>query len=508
MKYIDYIQLNPLQKIGKAMKEFFVNLPANLSKFFKFVGTKIAAFFVMIVMGFKNYGQTFIEGGWTTKLSYVIMGFGCMIRGQLIKGIVFLSLEVGYFYFMSSFAWNYLRKLNTLGTVETSTGFNDMGIKEYIYGDNSMLILLYSVMSIMITIGFVAFYITNIKVAKNCEDLQKNGKKPATIKEDVKDLLDKNYHKTLLTLPVILVGIFTILPLIFMILIAFTNYDTNHQVPFKLFTWIGVGNFSDVFFNDPIKADTFQNLLIWTGIWAVIATFSNYIVGIIFSLMINKKSIKCKAVFRTMFVLAIAVPQFVSLLLMAQMLHANGVVNIILDDLGIVDQLRHLGLSPMEYDYIPFLTDPNWARFTVLVVNMWVGIPYTILITSGILMNIPEELYESARIDGASPVVTFFKITMPYMLFVTTPYLIQQFIGNINNFNMIFFLTGGGPANPTYYSAGDTDILVTWLFKLTTGKNDYALAATIGILVFIISAFVSLVTFNLSKSSRNEEEFS
>lgn len=198
-----------------------------------------------------------------------------------------------------------------------------------------------------------------------------------------------------------------------------------------------------------------------------------------------------------MFVMTIAVPQFVTLLLMGQILSNSGVMNVLLQQLGLTTE-------PIQF----LSGNALIARTTVVIVNMWIGIPYTILITSGILMNIPEELYESARIDGAGPVTTFFKITMPYMLFVTTPYLITQFVGNINNFNVIFFLTGGGPMNSRYYNAGDTDLLVTWLYKLTMDKNDYSLAATIGILVFVICATVSLLTFNLSKSSRNEEEFS
>ena len=216
--------------------------------------------------------------------------------------------------------------------------------------------------------------------------------------------------------------------------------------------------------------------------------------------MINKKGIKGKSIFRTMFVMTVAVPQFVTLLLMSQILsdNPNGVANILLRSIGVLG----------EGDYIRFLTDPWLAKITVLVVNLWIGVPFTILSASGILMNIPEELYESARIDGAGPVTTFVKITMPYMLFVMTPSLIQQFIGNINNFNVIYFLTGGGPTNPDLYNAGDTDLLVTWLFNLTTSYNDYSLAATIGILVFIFCATLSLITFNMTKSAKDEEAFS
>ncbi|MBQ9987363.1 MAG: ABC transporter permease subunit, partial [Erysipelotrichales bacterium] len=116
-------------------------------------------------------------------------------------------------------------------------------------------------------------------------------------------------------------------------------------------------------------------------------------------------------------------------------------------------------------------------------------------------------LYESATIDGAGPVTQFFKITLPYMLHVTTPYLITQFIGNINNFNVIYLLTAGDPKSLNYYQAGETDLLITWLFKLTTVEQNYAVASVIGIIIFIICAVVSLITFNKSSAMTKEDKF-
>jgi len=211
--------------------------------------------------------------------------------------------------------------------------------------------------------------------------------------------------------------------------------------------------------------------------------------------MINKKGIKFKGFWRTIFVLTIAVPQFVSLLLMSKMLDASGPINVLMQNWGLIS-------SPIN-----FLTNGTIAKVVVVVVNMWIGIPYTMLITSGILMNIPEDLYESARIDGAGPVIAFFRITLPYMLFVTTPYLITQFIGNINNFNVIYLLTTGGPKSLNYFQAGETDLLVTWLYKLTVTEQNYSLASTIGIIVFVISAILSLLAYNMSSSVKKEETF-
>lgn len=164
-----------------------------------------------------------------------------------------------------------------------------------------------------------------------------------------------------------------------------------------------------------------------------------------------------------------------------------------------------MGIYPKA---LPFLTDGLWAKCSVIVVNMWIGIPVTMLMTTGILMNIPAELYESAKIDGANPFIQFTKITFPYMWFVTTPYLISNLIGNFNNFSVIYFLNNGGPLTLDYYKgAGKTDLLVTWLYKLTKDNGDYNLAATIGIIIFIISALTSWISYSRSKSLKNEEGF-
>ena len=159
---------------------------------------------------------------------------------------------------------------------------------------------------------------------------------------------------------------------------------------------------------------------------------------------------------------------------------------------------------------LKFGIDINTTRICIVIVNMWIGVPYSMLMCSGILMNIPNDLYESARIDGASPARRFFKITLPYMLFVTGPYLITQFIGNINNFNVIYLLSGGGPGDIMLYTDGakGTDLLITWLYKLSLGTDrNYKLASVIGILVFVISAVFSLIVYNKSSAVKGEDNF-
>jgi arabinogalactan oligomer/maltooligosaccharide transport system permease protein len=214
----------------------------------------------------------------------------------------------------------------------------------------------------------------------------------------------------------------------------------------------------------------------------------------VLAMIINRKATRFKNFWRFCFVLSIAVPQFISLMIMRTMLQRQGAINVILQNMGIID-------SP-----IPFFENAGWARVTVILINLWVGIPYTLLQVTGILQNIPAELYEAARIDGAGAATIFFKITLPYMLFVTTPYLITQFTGNINNFNVIYLLSGGGPTN-IGDTAGQTDLLITWLYKLTIDNQYYNIGAVIGIFTFLLLSVIALVTYRNSASYKNEEAF-
>ena len=123
------------------------------------------------------------------------------------------------------------------------------------------------------------------------------------------------------------------------------------------------------------------------------------------------------------------------------------------------------------------------------------------------MKGIPRDLDEAARVDGANAVQIFFKITLPYMLYVTTPYLITTFTGNVNNFNVIYLLSGGDPVTNLESTAGSTDLLVTWLYKLTVDKQYYNIGAVIGILTFIILAVAALLTYRNTKSYKEEGGF-
>lgn len=436
------------------------------------------------------------KGSIWTRLSFLVMGAGCVRYKQYVRGLIYFLTEIGFFYFFKNFALQYLSKFNTLGTETQKKVWNDeLQIFQRFPGDNSMLILLYSVLSLAVVLVFLYIWYANIRDSWNAQQNMEQGCKIDSFRDDLRSLTHERFHMTLLSMPMLTLVLFTLLPIIFMILIAFTNFDADHQPPGNLFTWVGMTNVTDIFLGNEIKTNTFFGLLGWTIIWAILATFTNYILGMLLAVAINSKLVKLKQVWRTCFIIAIAIPQFVSLLLISRALEPAGAVNVLLQKLGLID-------SPL-----PFLLDPTLARIVVVVVNMWIGIPYTMMTFSGVLMNIPAELYESAEIDGAGPIKKFTSITLPYMIFVTAPATITTFVTNFNNFNVIYLLTGGGPFSLDYYQAGKTDLLVTWLYKLTVNRNDYSLASTIGIFIFILVSTCSLIVYNRTGAVQKEDQF-
>lgn len=445
-----------------------------------------------------SVGEAIAKGNALTKCSLFVFGLGNILNKQIVRGLVFLAIEIAYIYYMVTFGISAIGNFMTLGTKEQGQTYNEaLGIYEYTTGDNSMLFLLYGVITIVLTLAIIFIACMSAKSAY-CTQLRKErGMHIPGIKDDLLSLREENIHTGLLALPIIGIIIFTIVPLIFMILIAFTSYDHEHQPPGNLFGWVGLDNFKTMLGQGSKLAATFWPVLGWTLVWAVFATFSCFILGIILALLINRKGTRIKGFWRFMFVLSIAVPQFVSLLSMRTIFNANGPVNVLLREFGMIGATES----------IPFFTDPTLAKITIICINLWIGIPFTMLSTTGILQNIPADLYEAAKIDGASAFVIFRKITIPYIVFVMTPNLITSFTGNINNFNVIFLLSGGGPDTLDYYYAGKTDLLVTWLYRLTITQKDYNLGAVIGILVFIILATLSLLTYRHTGSYKDEGAF-
>lgn len=474
----------------------------------------IKNFFCSIGRFFKDFGVAVVKGDIWVKLSLLIMGAGYFGRKQYVKGVLMTALQAVLIAFTVLFGLPYIGKFDTLGDVRRESVY-DPALRKNVVNDydHSFKILLFGLISIIVIIVAVVIWIRNVVSVRKLQMLAENGKHINTFREDVREFRNGKFHITLLSLPVSGIVCFTIIPLIVIILVAFTSYNKTHMPPAELFTWVGFDNFEKMFSSSLTTTFnySFGKVLSWTLIWAVTATATTYIGGILLSMFLNNSKTKLPKMWRTFFVIAIAVPQFVSLLLVRNFFADMGIVNTICSNLGITDFLKEIGLVRSSLDHIPFLTDPTWAKFTIIIINIWVGVPYLMLIATGVLMNIPTDLTEAARIDGANGFQIFRKITMPYMLFVTGPYLVTQFVGNINNFNVIYLLTNDvyitldqKLANST---SAETDLLVTWLFKLTQNDYNYNMASVIGILVFIICAVFTLVAFNFMIKGDREEDF-
>ena len=376
--------------------------------------------------------------------------------------------------------------------------------------DNSFLMMLFGILSFAIIGLFIVIWNLAIASSYKADQDIAEGKKPTTFVEDAKTLLDGRFHIALLSPAVILLLIFTIIPTILMILIAFTDMAESTMISGqRLVSWVGFENFAALFSQSGgTKVATevgknFLGVLGWTFIWALVATFSCYFGGIFLALLLNRKDVKFKKFWRTIFILTIAIPQFITFLILRNMLTQSGPLNTMFGtkiDFLQMGSGQLTGIAAQDAGRI-------WlARATVLIINLYVGIPYTMLMTSGILMNIPADLYEAATIDGANKWQMFRKITLPYIIFVTTPYLISSFIGNITSFNTIFLTTGGGP-NVEGSIAGKTDLLVTWLYKMTIDEAIYNAGSIIGILTFLITASITLIAYRNSKAYKEEDTF-
>ena len=425
------------------------------------------------------------------------MGLGSICHGQVVKGILYLAAELGYLAFMVRYGLHNLAMLITLGEVEQQEVWDEaQQVYLYVQGDQSVLLLLYGVATLLLTLVMFLIWRGSLKSAYKAQCLQQKGSHVNTFREDLTTLLDDNIYRLLMTPPMFFITALTILPLIFMICMAFTNYSKidNHLV---LFDWVGLDNFFTLFDSNSVLGSTFWRVLGWTLVWAFFATFTNYFAGMILAIIINRKDTKAKGFWRFCFVLPCAVPMFVSLLIMRTMLQPEGAVNVLLRQMGFI----------AAGESLPFFTDPTWARVTVILINIWVGVPYTLLQLTGVLQNIPADLYEAATVDGANAVQTFFRITLPYMFYVTTPYLISTFTGNVNNFNVIYLLSGGDPVTDLASTAGSTDLLVTWLYKLTIDKQYYNVGAVVGIMTFIILSVGALFSYRRSKSYKEEGGF-
>lgn len=417
-------------------------------------------------------------------LSALFMGLGQFSNGKIVKGILFSAIELYILLCTIPYFQHSLWGLFTLGV--TRQHF----INGKATGDNSINLLMNGLLCVILLALALLAYVLNIVDAYKTGKLSECGSEKQKPK-GILGTLDRLFPVFMLT-PAFIVSVFLVLfPMLCSFAIAFTNYSSPYHIPPRnLISWVGLDNFKNLL-TLGVWNKTFVGIGTWTVIWAIISTATTYFAGLFLALLTNSKAISHKKLWRSIFVLPMAMPGFISLLIMR--LAFNG--------MGPVNQL----LVKMGFGKVEWLTDPMIAKVVLIVVNLWLSSAGIMVMMSGVLTGISRELYEASAIDGANERQQFWKITLPLVLYSTAPLLVMSLAGNFNNFGVIYLLTDGGPVDPTYKFAGSTDILISWVYKMTLQQSQYNMASVVSILIFIIIAVVSV--FNLKRTrSFNEED--
>ncbi|WP_391209420.1 carbohydrate ABC transporter permease [Psychrobacillus sp. L4] len=407
----------------------------------------------------------------------IIPGFGQFYNKQYVKGIILFVLIAAFFSsFSQTLNWGFWG-LITLGTIPQL--------------DHSIFLLIDGIIALLVGLIGLGIYAFNIYDAYINGKKRDEGFSLNSVKEQYHNLLDNGFPYLMISPGFLLLIFVVIFPIIFVILLSFTNYDLYHTPPAKLVDWVGIQNYIDIFSLD-LWRKTFFGVLGWTIVWTFGATTLQVAIGIFLAVLINQKDLKGKAFFRTVLILPWAVPAFISILIFSGMFNESfGVINN-----GI--------LSFFGIDAIPWMTEELWTRVALILIQSWLGFPFIFAMTTGVLQSIPDELYEAANVDGASIFQKFRSITLPMVLFATAPILITQYTFNFNNFNVIFLFNGGGPALPGQ-NAGGSDILISWIYKLTMTSGQYGKAAAITMLLSLIVVTVALWQFKRTNSFKQED---
>jgi arabinogalactan oligomer/maltooligosaccharide transport system permease protein len=418
--------------------------------------------------------------------SLVFMGLGHIIfLKQYLKGIL-LALIEAVMIILSPRVITVLYHLVTLGDPRP-----DLPIRQR---DNSVFMLIDGVMMLAVLGIYLAIYVISARSALNAWDEYKiTGRMPQS-KNPFSELLNRAFPIFGLSPTVLMIVFFVIVPLVFSVLVAFTNYSTpDHIPPNNTVDWVGAKNFAAMFGGEKTWTGALGRVAVWTLVWGSLATFTCYFGGTLLAVVLHESKIKVIPFFRTIFILPYAVPAVVSMLVWQNLLNGSfGTVNKTLIALHILQ----------DGAVIPWLSSQWMAKFTCVLVNFWAGVPYFMLLVTGTLTAIPKDIYEASSIDGANKFQTFVKVTLPLILYQTMPLIIMSFTFNINNFGAIFFLTGGQPvvADTTTTSAAGTDILVTWIYKLTITLMDYKYASVLAVMIFIVLAPFAIFNFRRTKS--------
>lgn len=389
-----------------------------------------------------------------------------------------------------------------------------------IQGNVSTILLLQSLIGVILSLFFIIFMIWSIKDAYHTSMNKFTSEKVLKQKEYFKEVYEKNFEYIILSPALFVIAFISIMPILFGFILAFTSIKGDYAMTGK-FNYVGFTNFFAIFDKNGAIGSTFGQafwrVLLWTFIWAIFSTLTVFFGGFFQALILNNRRVVFRKFWRTMLILPWAIPALLSQMIFKVFFSEAGYFNEVLQTFGINDMLRSLGMLGQEYSVLEgaeklfylgnervqwFSNKYNSAfvRTSLIFVNIWLGFPYFMALMTGIMTSIDKTLYEAADIDGATNFQKLRKITLPLVLSSTAPILVMTFSGNFNNFGVIYFITQGGPNEGISSTgfAGDTDILISWMYKLTVDYRIFNYASVFSILIFIFVGSISV--YNLSKT--------
>ncbi|CAM3160961.1 sugar ABC transporter permease [Paenibacillus lupini] len=408
----------------------------------------------------------------------IVPGLGQLYNRRWIKGIVFLVIGLSLIAALSVPIANSIAGMITLGDNPET--------------DDSRNLLVQGLLSSIIGIILLGLYVLNLLDARKDAKKRQEGTRTPSVRQAFQDSWEHGFPYFVVVPNFIMMALIVIFPLLFMISLAFTNYNLYNSPPAHLLNWVGFANFKSLF-TEAVWSKSLITVLSWTVVWTLVATTLQIVLAFFLAVLVNDSRVKFKRLIRTVLILPWAVPSFMTVLVFTAMFN---------DTFGAInrDIFSHFGVT------IPWLSDPTWARIAIISIQVWLGFPYVFTLITGVLQGISKDWYEAADVDGGSRWKKFRFITMPHVLFATAPLLIMQYSYNFNNFNIIYLFNKGGPPVPGQ-SSGATDILISWVYSLTFKENNYKMAAAVSIIMGIVVAAFALYQFRKTRSFREEDMY-